>query len=333
MKGGLTREQLLGLVGGAVVLVGAIVAGWLGWGQLTDAQTEAQGLAEKIGNPALGGWLARPDGVEAANRETKQLAAIFAEMSKEQEGLVGPWSRATSAADGQGAEWAKDPGKWKDRLVEVRKNLFQKASASNVLMATNFYLGLESYQQKSPAAEEVPALARHLAVAERLVLKLMEARQAKEGYPTPCLLATMVSPAGEAEGKAAAPPTSELPAKGGKGGAQNSREIFTLELESSPEVLNQYIQLLARDDWPFVVRDLKIKNEKPEFAKRSEIAKKFTEETSAVKAGASPQGPSQPLLEVLAGNEKIRSRVVVEFVPWILAGSDSPGKAGEPNKP
>lgn len=82
-----------------------------------------------------------------------------------------------------------------------------------------------------------------------------------------------------------------------------------------------------------MVRDLTIKNEKPEFAKRSEIAKKFADGTTAVKAGAPPQGAAQPLLEVLAGNEKIRSRVVVEFVPWILAGSASPAKAGEANKP
>lgn len=335
MKTGLTRDQLLGLAGGGVLLVGSVLASWLGWSKLAEAQSEAQDLADKIGNPALGGWLARADGVEVAKQETRQLAAMNTELSKEQEKLAGPWSRATLEANGQGLDWAKDPGKWKDRLIEVRKNLFQKASESNLQLATNFYLGLESYQQKSPTAGDVPALARHLAVAERLVLKLMEARQVKEGYPTPCFLETLEGPAGTEGGRAGPAPAAGLAAGGGAVGAQNPKEVFILELESSPEVLTRYLQLLTKDDWPFVVRDLKIRNEKPEFAKRSEIAKKFADGnmTNQVRNGATPQGAPPPLLEVLAGNEKIRSKMVVEFVPWILAGSESSSKAGEPKKP
>ena len=55
-------------------------------------------------------------------------------------------------------------------------------------------MGLDGFRQKSPTAEEVPELALHLSVAERLVRRLMEARQIKEQYPTICEFRSLAGP-------------------------------------------------------------------------------------------------------------------------------------------
>lgn len=329
VKGGLNSTQLLVLAGGLIFLGAVGTLTWLGWGFLEEEQGKAQTLVERIGNPKLASLLGGSEGVQGARREAKQISSVFEEVAKGKNMLVGPWIRATILADGAGQEWAKDPGKWKDRLIETRKKIGLAANAGNVVLATNFYLGMEAYQQKSPAPEDVPALARQLSVSERLVQNLIEARRVKEGYPTPCRLEVLrFAETPQEELKAA---TSGSPPKPGVPGPGSSNPRFSIQIESSPEVLIEYVRLLSVDDWPFMIRNLQLENEKSQFMKRSEIAKKFQTEGGSGSAGTTTAkeqaGPGQLLLEVLAGNELVRSRIEVEFHPWAELSS-GPSPAG-----
>jgi len=102
---------------------------------------------------------------------------------------------------------------------------------------------------------------------------------------------------------------------------------------------------LARDPWLFIVSDLNLENDLKDFPKRSEVAKKFadankptegagvvTEGAGAppeeVRGGANP--PSRPpLLMVLAGKERLKVLLRVDFVGWKAA---APGKQPEKGK-
>lgn len=331
MKKTHTQAQWIYLAGFvALVGIGGFGA-WLGWSALAEQQVKVQSLEERKGNPKLASLLGRPDGVQAALRDAKLISSVSREMEKEKDLLCAPWIRATAVANGEGQDWAKDPGKWKDQLIEKRKKIGQTAAAGGVVLATNFYLGLEAFQQKSPTPEEVPALAQQLSVSERLVLKLIEARGIREGYPTACRIDSMQGPLlaqGDAKttsGSATNKTTSTV--------AEDSKKKYFLKIESSPEVLAEYIRLLSVDDWPLVIQDIKIENEKTQFPKRSEIAKKFQKDKSPDISGQATVGEAkdagQPLLEILAGNERIRSEVEVEFRPWLEKAPDRSPPGGK----
>jgi hypothetical protein len=247
-------------------------------------------------------------------------------------------------ASGEGQPWSQDTNQWKDRLIaandRLRKRAGKKGDNSRVILADDFYLGLQEFKQQNPPATQVPALARQLSVSEKIVEILMDAKKsALEGYPTQCLLQTLVGPAmANGEGAKAA---NEKP----KGPAEASgilREGYTLQLECSPEVLYGFMQRLAKDPWLFVVVDMDLENDLKDFPKRSEVAKKFVndkkgpESVSSVGEGA--EGGSEvargsanavsrlPLLMVLAGKERLKVVIRVDFVGW---KSPAPGKPVE----
>jgi hypothetical protein len=247
-------------------------------------------------------------------------------------------------ASGEGQPWSQDTNQWKDRLIaandRLRKRAGKKGDNSRVIVADDFYLGLQEFKQQNPPATQVPALARQLSVSEKIVEILMDAKKsASEGYPTQCLLQTLVGPAiATAEGAKAA---SEKP----KGPAEASgilREGYTLQLECSPEVLYGFMQRLAKDPWLFVVVDMDLENDLKDFPKRSEVAKKFVNDKkgpeSVPSVGEGAEGGSEvargsanavsrlPLLMVLAGKERLKVVIRVDFVGW---KSPAPGKPAE----
>jgi len=318
MKAGLDKSQLLAVgVGAAVMLVAGGVA-WLGLGALGEKQAEAEALAERMGNPALAALLNDPAGAGRATRDAAELQKLQVEL-RNNDTVARQWAQATQELAGEGEDWAKDPGKWKDRLIAVQSQLQKDAKEKRVGMAPDFYLGLDGFRQKSPTVEEVPGLALHLSVAERLVRRLIEARRIKEQFPTACEFRTLAGPGSalENEGQKEPPVPPGPGAKPGVPAPEAERKTFRVEIQSSPEVLYEYVRLLAKDPALFIVTDMRLANEKKSFPLRSEIAKKFSEAAAPGGGGApAERKEKKKLLEVLAGGESLNAILEIDFVAW-----------------
>ena len=332
MKAGLGKPQLLTLVVGVVLVGGGGILAWLGLGGLGEKQAEAQALAERMGNPALAALLSDPGGASRASREATEIQKLAKDL-RDKDAVMVQWSQATEELAGNGQDWSKDPGKWKDRLISIQSQLQKEAKVARVELAPDFYLGLDGFRQRSPAAEEVPKLAMHLSVAERLVRLLLEARKVKEQYPTPCEFKTLSGPGSDPEKSGQASPASP-PAPGAKpspAGVEMERKAFRVEIRSSPEVLYEYVRLLVADPALLIVTDLKAANEKQTFPLRSEIAKKFSEPPSpAAERNTEKTGKSKRLLEILAGEESVATMLAIDFVAW---KNPEESKTGAPSAP
>lgn len=323
MKAALDKSQLMLVAGGGVGLLAAGALAWFGLGGLGEKQAEAQALTERMGNPALAALMSDPGGAARAGKEAADLRKLGQELEEKDGAVTRMWTEGTKEAAGDGKEWAKDPGKWKDELIRIQSALQKSAPASQVRLAPDFYLGLEAFRQKSPTAEEVPGLALHLKVAEKLVMKLLEARKKKEQFPTACEFRSLTGPGSVAEktGEKAEPAAAP-----GKPGAVvgPQRQKFKAEIRCSPEVLYEYLRLLAVDPWLLVVTRLEVANEKESFPLRSEIAKKFTAKEPGAAGGAKEE---KKLLEILAGEESLKAVVEVDLVAW---RNPEEAKAGTP---
>jgi hypothetical protein len=322
MKAALDKSQLMVVAGGGVGLLAAGALAWFGLGGLGEKQAEAQALTERMGNPALAALMSDPGGAARAGKEAADLLKLGQELEEKEGAMMRRWAEGTKEAAGDGQEWAKDPGKWKDELIRIQSALQKSAPASQVRLAPDFYLGLEAFRQKSPTAEEVPGLALHLKVAEKLVMKLLEARKRKEQFPTVCEFRSLTGPGsgGEKAGAAA-------PGKPGAVAAGPERQKFKAEVRCSPEVLYEYLRLLAVDPWLLVVTGLEVANEKESFPLRSEIAKKFTAKEPGAAGAAGGAKEEKKLLEILAGEESLKAVVEVDFVAW---RNPEEAKAGTP---
>lgn len=332
MKANLERKQWIALAAGATTILLATGLGWFGFSKLGQKQEEAQALADRMGNPALAALVADPGGATRARREVAEIQKLEKELLTEDQVTAG-WSRATEMLGGANLDWAKDPGKWKDELIAIQSRLQKSAKDSKVKLASDFYLGLEAYRQKSPSPDEVPGLAMHLAVAERLVQLLFEARKVSEQYPTLCEIRGLTGPGSVQEketlenlpaapGPNAKPPAPSRPV---------DRKTFRMEIRSSPEVLYAYVRLLASNEALLILSDLTLANEKQNFPLRSEIAKKFSEPASAIPGEeTSKSRETKKLLEILAGEEPVNASLMVDFVAWKNPGDE---KTGTPSSP
>jgi hypothetical protein len=344
MKGNWSRTQIIWAAGGGGFFILAAVASWLGWGSLGEAQNQALALSERKLKPELAAILSRTGGTGAARKEAAEIAKMAEELGKTEEGLVGNWRQGSVEASGDGQGWSLDANQWKDQLIaandRLRKRSGNKGDNSRVILADDFYLGLQEFKQQNPPSSQVSALARQLSVSEKLVGLLMEAKKsAQEGYPTFCLLQSIQGPTLPVLD--ASKTANEKTKSGGQAGG-DLRESYTMQFECSPEVLYGFIQRLARDPWLFIVADLNLENDLKEFPKRSEVAKKFIDASKSPEGGggavggggASTEGardgtitPSRPpLLMVLAGKERLKVLLKVDFVSWKTA---APGKRPE----
>jgi len=342
MKGKMTQRQMvLAAAGGGFLLV-AVAGGYFGWSSLGEVQSQAQALAERKLKPELAAILTKPGGAGAARKEAVEIGKIAEEVSQAEERLVGSWREGYEKATGVGQIWSQDPNQWKDRLIatndRLKKQSGKKGDNSRVILADDFYLGLQEYKQQNPSAGKVPELALQLSVAEKLVELLMEAKkEAKEKYPTQCIMQSIVNPevnATESDQKG-----SEK-AKAGTSPTGIHREGYTLQFESSPEVLYGFIQRVAKDPWLFVVMNLSLENDLKEFPKRSEIAKKFASgnkpadgaptenSTDGARGGANPS-IRPPLLMVLAGKERMKVVVGIDFIGWKTPVAGKPVTKGK----
>lgn len=97
-----------------------------------------------------------------------------------------------------------------------------------------------------------------------------------------------------------------------------------MEFECSPEVLYAFVNALTTDAYLFVPMDISIENEKGGFPKRSELETAFNSSTSDKPSSPNSDATSgravpPPLLLVLAGKEKIRVVLQVDYIPWRTA--------------
>jgi hypothetical protein len=211
--------------------------------------------------------------------------------------------------------------------------LQKQSQGQKIELAPDFYLGLEDFRQKSPTADEVPGLALHLSVAERLVQLLMEARQVAEQYPTPCRLLSLSGPGSIFAKQGEEPPTpvaAPTPRpKPAAAVAQAERKTFRVEIQSSPEVLYEYVRLLAGNPALLILTNLMVTNEQQNFPLRSEIAKKFTEANLSTGGEAmQKKKEGKRLLEILAGEESVQTVLEVDFVAW--RNPEEPKAGGSP---
>ena len=318
MKASLDKSQLMAVVGGAAVVLVAGGVAWFGLGSLGEKLAEAQALTERMGNPALAALLNDPAGAGRATRDAAELQKLEKEL-QDKDAVARQWTQATQELAGEGQDWAKDPGKWKDRLIAIQSELQKEAKARRLILAPDFYLGLDGFRQKSPTVEEVPELALHLSVAERLVRRLMEARQIKEQYPTVCEFRALTGPgsAKEKGGQEKSPVALAPGIRPGTPPPEVERKTFRVEIRSSPEVLYEYVRLLAADPALFIVTDLRLANEKQSFPSRSEIAKKFSEAPSpSVGTDPAEKKGKKRLLEILAGEESLDATLELVYVAW-----------------
>lgn len=305
------QNQRTILLGSGGLLLAAVALGYWGMAQLGEKQAEAVALAEKMGNPALAVLLADPGGVARASREGLEIRNLEKVLRAEDGAWADGWAAETLKMSGEGQDWSTDPGKWKDRLIAVESDLQKAAVRNRVQLGPDFYLGLEVYREKNPAVAEVPRLALQLSVAERLVRLLFEARKVAEQYPTPCVLQALScpEPAPIPTGEGAVRKTASAP-------VGPERITFGLEIQCSPEVLYEYVRLLALDSSLLILTDLKVSNEKQNFPLRSEIATRLSNPAGSP-GGDMPAGKSgKKLLEILAGEESLKVSLGVEFVAW-----------------
>ena len=322
MKLSLDRKQIPLIAGGGMVLVVCAALAWYGVSHLLEESTHAQELVDRKANAEVANILGRTGGVAEAKKEIAQLDQLNASLEKQEEALIGPWKSSTIEASGEGKEWGKDANKWKDLLVKYNDEILKRSGKAGdlkrVVLAPNFYLGLEDFKQKSPNEDQVQALALQLSVSKRLVDSLFVAKEkAFEGYPTPCVLLKVVGPFGKASG-----PTEEnrSPAKPQDKG-EVIRDGYSILFESSPEVLFSFLNGLTKDSWLFIPTSLTLENEKESFPKRDELAGFFAPRPQAESSNPEPArgGPASqlpPLLLVLAGKEKVRVNLQVDFVQW-----------------
>lgn len=338
MKLNLARGQISALIAGASFLVIAAVLGWLGLGDLMEKADMAQQLAERRGKNEISEVLGRAGGLGAAKKEITQLDQLAATLEKKEESLLGPWRASTLEAAGEGKDWSKDPNRWKDLLVKYNDELRKAAKGAgnrSVLLGTNFYLGFEDFRQKSPPEDQVHDLALQLSISKRLVDLLYQAKgSTREGYPTPCQLLRLQGPCSQkVETLASEKSKSKEPMKNGL-----MRDRYSLDLVCSPEVLYSYIQALVTNTYFFIPVNVAISNEKDAFPKRSELAAQFAtgktqgDGTTETLSGTGIKA-HQPLLKVLAGDEKLKVNLQVDFVSFKPANPDQIQKAAKTGSP
>lgn len=339
MKIQLQRDQRITLGACAVLVLGAGSLGWWGWGGLTEAMGRAQELSQRKENGDLAAILNRAGGIASAKKEANEMGKLGVELNQLEEKVTGPWRRGFEEASGQGLDWSKDPGKWKDKLVsdndDILKRCGRLGDPNSVTAGEKFYLGLEEYRQKSPSAEQVPALARHLSVAKKLVDLLLRAKKTPEGYVTPCVLLELEVPPIAGGGPPDAKKTNQEP-EGKKGGVQ--RERYRVKIQCSPEVLYEYVNLLSQDPWLFIITNLSLVNEREAFPKREEIAKLFEVESRGAPLHATQEVPPESekeaskrnLLLVLSGKERVEVNMDIDYVGWVDPAPITKGGGAKP---
>ncbi|NDC79875.1 MAG: hypothetical protein EB090_01175 [Verrucomicrobia bacterium] len=326
-----TREiRLIGVGAGLLLFVSAV--NWWGISHFNDISDKAQQLTERKGKTGVAELLSRTGGVAEGKKDLKQVEELSALVSKRADTILGPWQKASIEAAGLGKDWANDPNKWKDLLVKYTDEVLKKSGKGGdkkrVILPSGFYLGLEDYKQRSPREEQVPSLAVQLSVSKKLVELLFQAKEdSREGYPTSCTLLSLKGPSaetGEGEG--------DLKTKEKTTNKKNSsRGRYVLEFESSPEVFYNFVHAVTRDDYFLVPVSMVVENEKLSFPKRSELASQFA--SSATNSTPSPEiekggrlSANPPLLLVLAGKERVRVQMILDYIQWKSSSLEKPVK-------
>jgi hypothetical protein len=307
--------------------------GWWGLSGLFEESDQAQQLADRRAKSEVSNILDRVGGLAEAKKDIAQLEELNVALGQQEEVLMSSWRKSNQEAIGEGKDWAKDGNKWKDMLVKYNDELLKKSGKNGdnkkVILAPNFYLGMEDYKQKSPKDDQIPGLARQLNVSKRLTDLFFESKEkVREGYPTSCTLLKLQVLSSQGGRMVDVAPSKSKPAEKG----EYLRESYLMEFECSPEVLFSFIASLVQDQWFFIPMQLHLENEKENFPKRSELADLFK---SSVPSESAPSdqvrgvanSASSPLVLVLAGKEKVRVELKIDYVGWKTGSPEKePGK-------
>lgn len=313
MKGEIQRSHILAGLLVLGVLGGAGGLAWLGFQALQESQSEIELLSQRMAKPGLVSILGQVQGLATSRASAKKLGETRAKLREEIEKTIGGWRKGFLVASGAGQDWSKDPGLWKDELVQANADIAKASREAEedrkVRLAEDFYLGLEDFRQRSPEPSELPILTLRLKAAEKLTQILFQARKnSHEQYPTECVLQKILCLPSE-EKKA-------TPSGGGviSPGESISRIPFELQFRASPEVLYVYLELLRKDPWLFIVTDLRVRNELEQFPPRSEIRNRYDAQKDP--GQNQREGQAQDLLLILAGKESLLVDLRVDFVAW-----------------
>jgi len=322
------------LIGLVLVLLGGVL-GWVSYSDWSTLRLSAEELFQRKQQSSL----ALPGGMEKLNREISLLQKSRAQLAKELQDLIQPGYEAWGA----GQPWVSGPGQWKDRLIEVndqiRKESGMPGQSYKVVLPKEFYLGFEDYRQKSPSPSEVSDLARQLSISQRLANHLLASRrEVSEPFPTPCVIQGWKVPGVSQPDSADAPGAEARIAKALTALQKTQsflRETYEIKLECSPEILPDLLHRLTRDPWFFLPTQLVVENEQASFPKRAEFEKIFGKSTPGVgeeSADGAASSGKPPLLLVLAGKEKLRVSLTIDFAGWPpppSTGSPPPGPSKE----
>ena len=111
MKADLNRAQVFWVGVGSLGLIVAVGLAWFGLSGLGEKRAEAQALADRIADPALGELLASGAGLDKVSREASEIQKMEKELREKVGSRSAGWAAAARLANGDGQDWAKDPGR------------------------------------------------------------------------------------------------------------------------------------------------------------------------------------------------------------------------------
>ena len=201
------------------------------------------------------------------------------------------------------------PGDFQDKLREGVNALTKTAKEKNIKLPEKFFFGFDEYQSQLPSPEAAPALNRDFKVLQKLLqnllglpvesINLLERDAPTASVPTP----TPTPPPSQNKSQPSSTPSSPpiLSAR------------FKLSFTASQEKTRSAINLIPKNEAFLIIRSLTMENTKPAAPSKKDptIPSKDKSPTS---------------LQVLLGNESVKSDLLLEIIDFPNVDPESPKK-------
>ena len=233
------------------------------------------------------------------------------------------------------------PIDFQDKLRRVVEEVSQLATAANVVLPKDFYMGFELYRSTPPEAAAAPVLSRELD-AVRDLLKLLIAHridELKSIKRAPVPEESGGRPAADGTVAAATPPPR--PAPGGKSAPAApadavTRQTVEVAFSGSPTSFRDSLDDTVTSKRLFLVRAIQVKNQKPKGPPREVPGGAATPPPAAAPADpnapAAPAAPDKPAFEYIVGLEKLDVDMRLEIIKVAPppAAATAPAKTAAP---
>ena len=201
------------------------------------------------------------------------------------------------------------PGDFQDKLREGVNALTKTAKEKNIKLPEKFFFGFDEYQSQLPSPETAPALNREFQILQKLLqnllglpvesINLLERDAPTASVPTP----TPTPPPSQNKSQPSSTPSSPpiLSAR------------FKLSFTASQEKTRSAINLIPKNEAFLIIRSLTMENTKPAAPSKKDptIPSKDKSPTS---------------LQVLLGNESVKSDLLLEIIDFPNVDPESPKK-------